>query len=174
MPALNWNDGLALTAEEVCLDASRIRASGRTVVELSKMYGTATKPVDSVRSYGVSGAKDAALNLYIDDGLDSRPNQATILHPSVGVIGVANCQHETTEAKIVVAVFASEFLISTAGKRRIAIEGNLRKSLGGGRRLKGETVKKSSFNKKDLMKSLNAKTLATAAVAMGLTALLAL
>lgn len=75
-----------------------------------------------MQSYGIDDAEEAGLNLFIDDGLSSRPNAKVMRDLQVKVVGVASCRHESTNAKIFVTVLAKEFKLNAYGTRRIAGE----------------------------------------------------
>jgi len=80
-----------------------------------------------MQSYGIDGPMEAGLNLFIDDGLSSRPNSKVMLDKEVKLVGVSTCRHEATNAKIVVIVLAKEFTLNAYGTRRIAGEHAYRK-----------------------------------------------
>jgi len=119
---LGWSDGLALTAQDVCFDQARLRTDGVKVMQRARKYGKVTMPSGTQQSYGVETAKDAGLNLYIDDGLSTRPNSKVMLSTDVNLVGVATCRHEATNARVVVAVYAKDFAMNAYGTRRAAAE----------------------------------------------------
>lgn len=106
---LGWSDGLALTAQEVCFDQARLRSDGVPVWSRAQKYGKVTMPSGTQQSYGIETAQASGLNLYIDDGLSSRPNSKVMLNTDVNYMGVATCRHEATNARVVVAVYAKDF-----------------------------------------------------------------
>jgi len=110
-------------------------------MQRARKYGKVTMPSGTQQSYGVETAKDAGLNLYIDDGLSTRPNSKVMLSTDVNLVGVATCRHEATNARVVVAVYAKDFAMNAYGTRRAAAEAAYRavkngvKPKAGGRRL---------------------------------------
>jgi len=66
-------------------------------------------PSGTQQSYGIETAQASGLNLYIDDGLSSRPNSKVMLNTDVNYMGAATCRHEATNARVVVAVYAKDF-----------------------------------------------------------------
>lgn len=66
-------------------------------------------PSGTTHSYGIETSTETGLNLYIDDGLSTRPNSAVMLATDVQFAGVATCRHEATNARVVVSVFAKGF-----------------------------------------------------------------
>jgi len=72
-------------------------------------------PSGTQNSYGVETAKAAGLNLYIDDGLSTRPNSKVMLSTDFNLVGIANCRHKATNARVVVAVYAKDFAMNAYG-----------------------------------------------------------
>merc|ERR1711957_775974 len=125
---LGWSDGLALTAQDVCFDQARLRTDGVKVMQRARKYGKVTMPSGTQQTYGVETAKDVGLNLYIDDGLSTRPNSKVMLSTDVNLVGVATCRHEATNARVVVAAYG-------AVKNGIKPKAEAPKPKAGGRRL---------------------------------------
>jgi len=119
---LGWSDGLALTAQDVCFDQARLRTDGVKVWQRAGKYGSVSLPSGTQQSYGIETAKAAGLNLYIDDGLSTRPNSKVMLATDVNLVGIATCRHEATNARVVVAVYAKDFVMNAYGQRRVAAE----------------------------------------------------
>jgi hypothetical protein len=79
-------------------------------------------PTGTQQAYGIEEAQNVGLNLYIDDGLSTRPNSEVLLDTEVKLVGVATCRHEATNARVVVSVFAKGFKLNAYGTRRVAAE----------------------------------------------------
>lgn len=122
-----WSDGLSLVAGDVCANAAKVRGDGKTVWQRAERYGLVKKPQESVSQYGAPEAERSVLDLYIDDGLNPRFNRLALINEGVSMMGVANCRHTLTNARIVVGVFADGFTLNDYGKKRVKVAQQLLK-----------------------------------------------
>lgn len=187
-----WSDGLSLVAGDVCANSSKVRGDGKSVWQRAERYGLVTKPQESVSQYGAPDAERSVLDLYIDDGLNPRFNRLALINEGVSMMGVANCRHNLTNARIVVAVFANGFKLNDYGKKRVKVAQELlkqEKMIATATKQAKKTEEKKTetkteekkadtgrklFNKTEFMNQLNNSVSLAASFALAATALLAL
>lgn len=110
LPALEWNEGLNLSAKDHCSDLGQKGLIGH--------FGSdESSPYDRILKYGEPGwwrgenlsyndfdvevktnvddlAKDLVLKMFIDAGWAGRPNRSRMLNPEFKLVGIHSCEHK--------------------------------------------------------------------------------
>lgn len=182
---LTWSDGLAAAAREHCLDMGTKGKVGHVGSDDSEFWQRAGRfgnvidgSAESI-SYSATTGQEAALALFIDDGVEGRKHRLAMIDSKYLVAGAANCPHTSKGyGSMTVVLYAGGFEINQTGIDKVS---EYQKTLKQGRRLSKSTEKKRAFNKDSFLESLNsliqsgAHTFAaSAAVAFGATAILTL
>ena len=122
---LEWSDGLALAAEDHCKDQgssgtkSHRGSSGTQVWNRLRLYGSYTGSVGENIITGEKTGSEYMIEMYVDDGTESREHRKAMSNPVYKMIEIARCKHNSREKFMVVAVYASNFEINEHGKREI-------------------------------------------------------
>jgi uncharacterized protein YkwD len=99
-PEMEWNDYLALAAEDHCKQMGPEGRTGHDGTDGSKpwhrmeRYGDWGGTVGENIAYGNSGGKDYMVQLYIDDGVPNRGHRVNILKEAFKLTGMAVCDHK--------------------------------------------------------------------------------
>jgi len=102
LPALEWNDGLYIAAQDHCLDAGQnnltswLGSDGSNPGTRIARYGTAGPSQGQNLAYGSSNTGiDIVLQLIIDDGAPLRTSRQVIFNPNYRLTGISSCAHQT-------------------------------------------------------------------------------
>lgn len=118
LPALEWNEGLNLSARDHCADLGPKGLIGHFGSEGSS-------PFDRISKYGRPGwwrgenlsfnnwglpaatadvdnlGLDIVLRLFVDEGVAGRPNRSRMLNPEFKMVGIQTCAHKTINSMTV-------------------------------------------------------------------------
>jgi len=121
---LEWNDYLALAAEDHCDDQGPRGATGHYGSDRSSpfdrisRYGTWGGSAAENLAYGGSDGGGFMLQLYIDDGVADRGHRHAMLNPALKLVGMHHCQHRGYGGMLAVA-YAVSFTPSAHGERQL-------------------------------------------------------
>lgn len=114
MPALEWNEGLNLSAKSHCDDLGPLGLIGHFGSNESSPYDRILKFGEpgwwrgenlSYNDFSVSTdenvddkAKDLVLKMFVDAGWAGRPNRSRMLNPEFNLVGIYSCEHKQSGA----------------------------------------------------------------------------
>jgi len=136
---LTWSDGLAAAAREHCLDmgtngkVGHIGSDDSEFWQRAARYGNVIDGSAESISYSATTGQEAALALFIDDGVEGRKHRQTMTDSKYLVAGAANCPHISKGyGSMTVVVYAGGFEINQTGVEKVR---EYQSTLSQGRRL---------------------------------------
>merc|ERR1712137_136432 len=123
-PPLEWNDYLALAAQDHCNDQGPSGTTGHTGSDGSQpwdrinRYGRWGGTVSENLAYGRSEGDEYMVQLYIDDGVRDRGHRINMLNPELKLTGMAYCGHNSYGGMMAVA-YAKSFTPNSFGKASV-------------------------------------------------------
>jgi len=123
-PPLEWNDYLALAAQDHCNDQGPSGTTGHTGSDGSQpwdrinKYGRWGGTVSENLAYGRSEGDEYMVQLYIDDGVRDRGHRINMLNPELKLTGMAYCKHNSYGGMMAVA-YAKSFKPNSFGKTSV-------------------------------------------------------
>lgn len=141
--ALRWSDGLAAAAREHCEDmgnngqVGHIGSDDSEFWQRAARYGNVIESSAENISYSATTGREAALALFVDDGVEGCQHRMNMIDEEYTVVGVANCKHSLEAyGSMTVVIYAGDFEITDEGTEKVE---EYKKSLDdaetGGRRL---------------------------------------
>jgi len=101
LKTLEWNDGLALAAQDHCTDTgekgivSHDGSDGSKVWDRMERYGVASGTMGENLSFGKSRGDEYMTSLFIDDGVADRGHRDAIQSKNYFKVGIAYCSHKS-------------------------------------------------------------------------------
>lgn len=115
MEPFSWNDGLFLAARDHCLDhrnmgikTGHTGSDGSTMSSRLKRYGHVIGEASENISYGSKTATDIVMQLFIDDGVESRVNRIN-MQGAYDQVGIHACKGHKEVDDVTVMDYAVSF-----------------------------------------------------------------
>jgi uncharacterized protein YkwD len=122
---LEWNDGLALAAQDHCADTggkgvvSHDGSDGSKVWDRMERYGVASGTMGENLSFGKSRGDEYMISLFIDDGVSDRGHRTAIRNKKYNKVGICYCSHNSDYYGMVAIAYATDFEINEKGEKEI-------------------------------------------------------
>ena len=108
LPALEWNDCLALAAQDHCDDIgpkgsnSHTGSDGSSPWDRMSRYGRWSGSVGENLDFSPTTGDEMMDLLYVDDGVSSRGHRTNMINPAFKQVGMSYCPHARYGDMIVV------------------------------------------------------------------------